>query len=89
MDIMDQLRDIGLAIWFGDKGFWYSNRRVGLRSKQYTPIALEYFNGVGMPCEEREGRPVFTRSGTERFLGTIAHRLPTCMTYRLSSLGVS
>jgi hypothetical protein len=91
MDVLDQLRDIALAVWFGDKGFWYSNRRIGLRTTAFQEnnhVIWSYFNEVGMPCDMKidshgATRIVFDREGTMRFLGTIAHCLPDFMLYRL------
>ncbi len=92
MDIMNGLRDIALAVWFGDKGFWYSTRRVGLRTTAFgesNKVFYQFFNEVGMSCDMKKDshgafRIVFDRSGTKDFLQTIAHRLPDFMHCRLS-----
>jgi hypothetical protein len=94
MEVLDTLRDIALAVWFGDKGFWYSNRRIGLRTTAFgenNEVLLVYFNEVGLECDlkmDSHGakRIVFTRDGTISFLGTIAHRLPDFMHARFSQL---
>jgi hypothetical protein len=93
MELLNGLRDIALAIWYGDKGFWYSNRRMGLRTTAFGDSNLtlwKYFNEVGMPCDRKVDshgatRIVFTREGTHRFLTTVAHRLPDFMHHRLDS----
>lgn len=93
METLNSLRDVALAVWFGDKGFWYSKRMVGLRTTAFgagsNRTIGRYFNEVGMPCELKEDsngatRVVFTREGTGRFLATVAHRLPPFMYGRLS-----
>lgn len=91
MQILDQLKDIALAIWFGDKGFWYSNRRVGLRTTAFrsnNDIIWQYFNEVGMSCERKRDshgavRIVFDKEGTLEFLSAIGHRLPEFMHSKL------
>lgn len=91
MATLDGLRDIALAVWFGDKGFWYSRYLVGLRTSkfgEYNRIIVDYFREVGMPCDVKIGakgtrRIVFSRQGTQKFLSTIAHRLPDFMHHRL------
>lgn len=87
MSVLDQLRDIGLGIWFGDKGFWYSTRRLGLRTSKFLSRdnGVQYFNEVGLPCVERRKSIVFTPQGTEDFLVTVSHRLPAFLHYRLKS----
>ncbi len=86
MKALDQLRDIGLAVWFADKGFWYSNRQVGLRTSKFIDRknGVDYFNEVGIPCEEKRKSLVFTPYGTTQFLSTIAHRLPEFLHCRLT-----
>lgn len=86
MRTLDEMRDIGLAIWFGDRGFWYSSRRIGLRCSKFERsigIISDYFQEVGIPCSIIRKSIVFTREGTGSFLRTIAHRLPEFMHYRL------
>jgi len=83
MDMLDTLQDIGWAIWFGDKGFYASSRRVGLRTTAYgiegNKTICQYFNELDVPCEMRKdlntARIVFSKEGTNNFLKIIAIRL--------------
>ncbi len=91
METLDSLRAIGLAIWFGDKGYWYSGRKLGLRTTAFgesNKIIAQYFNEVGMPCEVKADtysaqRILFDQKGTEVFLATVIHRLPEFMHIKL------
>lgn len=91
MDTLDQLKDTALTVWYCDKGFWYTSRRVGLRTSafgEYNQVIHDFFNEVGIECELRKDsngacRVIFSRYGTERFLATIAHRIPSFMRDRL------
>ncbi len=93
METMDSLRDIALAVWFGDKGFWYSHYLIGLRTpafKEYNQVFWKYFNEIGLSCNIKTDsfgvtRIIFDRIGTNKFLATIAHRLPDFMHYKLKS----
>ncbi len=84
METLDLFRAIGLAIWYGDKGFWYSNCRAGLRTTAFgdsNHTIAQYFNEIGFACEIKQDshnaqRIVFTREGTIKFLTTIIQRLP-------------
>lgn len=85
-EVLDTLRDIGLAIWFGDKGFWETKHRVGLRTACYgeqNKLIEKYFNEVGISCYVSHGRIIFTRKGTLVFLKTIANCLPSFMYSKL------
>ncbi len=90
LEILDSLRDIGLAIWFGDKGYWATKKRIGLRTSAYgddNVIIKKYFDEVGMPCEIRKYKKIqrimFTKQGTLTFLKVVAHCLPKCMYFKL------
>jgi hypothetical protein len=93
METLDKMKDTALAVWFCDKGFWYTSRRVGLRTSAFgdaNQVIHDYFNEVGLECELRKDsngacRVIFTRHGTDRFLSTIAQRLPFFMRYRLEA----
>lgn len=90
MSILDIMKDIGLAVWYGDcgkirKGRVYLNtHKFGLES---TKIAVKYFNEIGIPADvayERNNlRVTLTPEGSQRFLVTIAHRLPDFMHKKL------
>lgn len=83
MPILDQLRDIGLAIWFGDCGrikgncIWLNTHKFGRAGSQ---MVAKYFNEVGIGAdvatERKNLRVSLTVDGTQRFLATVAHQLP-------------
>lgn len=91
--LLDQLRDIGLAIWFGDRGFWYTNKRIGLRTTKFSIQSNElierYFRRIGIGCEFRKtgksGRIIFDQHGTKKFLATVAHCYSDAFHYKLSN----
>jgi len=92
MEVLDKLKDIGLAVWFGDKGYWVSKKKIGLRTttyKEQNEIIIQYFNEVGIPCFFRKygdtGRVVFNEFGTEVFLRLITHRFPYSLLKKLRS----
>lgn len=81
---LHRMRDIGLAVWFGDKGYWYSKKRIGLRTSYYgvpgNELIKTYFNEENMPCNITEVAPkrlhiVFSEAGTFEFLKIIGHRM--------------
>lgn len=85
LQVLDQMRDIGFAVWFGDKGYWYSSKRVGLRASKFSNRSegVRFFNEVGIECEEFRKSILFTKTGTDRFLNLVSHRLPNYMHYRI------
>jgi len=93
MEILDALRDIGIAVWFldggsktgrGKKNAYINTTKFG---KDGTKVVLKYFNEVGMKCNvNRDGhrlKVLFAVGGTEVLLKTIAHRFPSFMYDRL------
>ena len=93
ISVLNLLQDIGLAIWFGDKGYWHKNGNIALRTSTYTmdenKEICQYFNEVDMSCNVvniSKNRPniVFDKDGTLNYLKTIAHRLPVFMQHKLS-----
>lgn len=90
--VLDVRRDIALAIWFGDKGYWPTKRRVGLRTANYNLHSNKrietYFCSMNIECIIQQhnytNRIVFSQDGTERFLQMIAHLLPACRRHKLS-----
>ena len=93
METLDKLKDTALAVWFGDKGFWYTSRRLGLRTGKFKDgnfTICKYFNEVGIPCDIRTDannttRCIFTREGTIAFFATCGHCLPEFMLHRLET----
>lgn len=93
MEVLDSLRDIGIAIWFldggsktgrGKKNAYINTTKFG---EDGTKVVLKYFNEVGMQCNvNRDGhrmKVLFTVEGTEVLFKTIAHHFPKFMYCRL------
>lgn len=87
MEILDSLRDIGLAIWYGDCGKLKKNRVI-LNTNKFgekgTEIISKYFleAGIGetnLTKERKYIRLTFTEEATEKFLLVLANRLPDFM----------
>lgn len=86
MEWLDQLRDIGIAVWYGDSGTLTGrkNRNASLRTQSYgeegNQIIEQYFNEVGIPCHINKSRKsfiiVFTVDGTEILIKMIGQCLP-------------
>lgn len=89
MGLLDQLMDIGIAVWYLDgggktgrnrKNAYFNVTKLGVNSN----IAERYFNEVGMPCKiNQDGdrlKLVFTVNGTEILFNTIEHRVPDWLT---------
>jgi hypothetical protein len=89
MEILDQLMDIGIAIWYLDSG-----GRTGRNKKNAyinvtkfkikgAKIIEQYFNEVGMACKiNRDGnrlKIVFSVNGTVVLFKTISHQFPEFM----------
>lgn len=86
MNILDKLMDIGLAVWYGDRGKLIRNKLVlntGAFGEDGTNLAIKYFNEVGIECnlykERNKFRVQFTKEGTLKYFATIAHTLPEFM----------
>lgn len=93
MDMLNILRDIGIAVWFldggsktgrGRKNAYINTTKFG---EDGTKVVLQYFNEVGMACRiNRDGnrlKILFTVDGTTVLFKTIAHRFPRFMYHRL------
>lgn len=86
MEWLDQLRDIGIAIWYGDSGTLMGRKMKNacLRTQSFglegNLIIEKYFNEVNIPCNINKSRNshviVFTVAGTEKLLHMIAPFLP-------------
>lgn len=95
MEWLDQLRDIGIAIWFGDSGCLTGRqqRNACLRTQSYglegNEIIERYFNEVGIPCNKNKSRNsyviVFTVPGTQALLKMIAPCLPSNRYFRFQA----
>jgi hypothetical protein len=79
MEWLDQLRAIGIAIWYGDSGclVGYKNRNACLRTQSLNnEIINQYFNEVGIPCNVNKSRNssviVFTIEGSRILFKMVA-----------------
>jgi hypothetical protein len=88
MEVLDQLKDTALAVWFGDCGR-IKNGRVIINTCKFrekgSRLIAQYMNEAGLDSEaslfiERNNyRVLLSKAGTEKFLMTIGHRLPEFM----------
>ena len=93
MEILDRLRDIGLAVWYLDGGSKTGRERKNAYinttkfGKDGSQIIQKYFSEVGMNCTiNKDGertKVLFSVEGTEVLFKTIAHRFPSFMYYKL------
>jgi LAGLIDADG DNA endonuclease family len=86
MEWLDKLRDIAIAVWYGDSGALVGRkfRNACLRTQSFgqdgNKIIEKYFNEVGLSCHLNKSRNsyivVFTVHGTESLIKMIAPCLP-------------
>lgn len=78
---LDGLRDIALAVWFGDRGFGGASYglRLGRLDERSRATVRRYFHEVDMPCELLGTRLIFTETGAQEFLRCVGHCLPEFM----------
>ncbi len=87
MEILDSLRDIGLAIWYGDCGKLKRGKIIFNTNKfgeSGTKTIIDYFHlaGIGettLTKERKYIRLVFSEEATKKFLLVVANRLPDFM----------
>lgn len=92
MSILDSLRDIGLAIWYGDSGKTQKGRAIINTHKfkeKGTKIVAQYLKEVGIGdsdiVKERENcRLRLTTEATKSFFMIIAHQLPEFMQSKIT-----
>lgn len=86
MEILDKLRDIALAIWYGDAGKLVKDQAV-LNTHRFgekgTEIITDYLNIISYDCksikERNNSRICFTPDSTIRFFKLIGEKLPEFM----------
>lgn len=87
MDILDSLRDIGLAVWYVDCGKLHKNKII-LNTNKFgeagTETIVKYFNEVGigettLVHERKYIRLSFSEEATTKFLLIVANRIPNFM----------
>jgi hypothetical protein len=93
MEILNPLRDIGIAVWYLDSGSrtGRSKKNAYINTTKFgeagTKVVHQYFNEVDMPCNvNRDGdrlKVLFTVSGTEALIATIGHCVPEFMLDRI------
>lgn len=87
MEVLDSLRDIGLAVWYGDSGRVKKDSIILNTNKfgeEGTSVISQYFieAGIGetkMAKERKYIRLILTPEATERFLLIVANRIPDFM----------
>ena len=92
-ELLEPLRDIGLAIWFLESGgkTGRDKKNVYLNSTRFgesgSELIKDYFNSLDIPCEinrnKKRLRIVFTVWGSLRFLKTTANCFPEFMFHRI------
>jgi hypothetical protein len=93
MNWLDQLRAIGIAVWYGDSGclIGYHKKNACLRTQSFgkagNEIIAEYFNGVGLPCNINKSKKsyiiTFSVEGTCSFLKLVARFIHPSMYNKL------
>lgn len=93
MDLLDRLKDLGIAIWYGDTGCLVGRTRMNacLRTQSFrkkgNEIIAEWFNSVGISCKINKHRHsyviVFSLEGTRKLFKMIAPLLPANRYYLL------
>jgi hypothetical protein len=82
MDWLDQLRAIGIAVWYGDSGclLGYKQRNACLRTQSFgeegNAIIARYFNEIGIGCSPNKSKGsqviVFTVAGSKTLFKMVA-----------------
>lgn len=91
MEVLDPLKDIGLAIWYGDCGKLKKDR-VLLNTNKFgddgNDTIIEYFKEAGIGDaevikERKYSRILLSEEASRKFLLLVAHRLPDFMHQKL------
>lgn len=87
-EVLDKLRDIGLAVWYCDCGK-LKNGKAMIHTQKFgkegTKMIVKYFNELGIECDiyvDKKSKSHYlamTDSGSEQFFKTVAHRMPSFM----------
>lgn len=80
-EVLDSLRDIGLAIWFLDAGS-IKKDSVVIRTGFYDTV-LDYFEKLGLTGTTEYKRVILDPESTKTFLKIIGPCVPEGLTYRL------
>jgi hypothetical protein len=92
MSVLNELRDIGLAVWFVDGGR-YERRHVVLNTTSFgwegSETICGFFNEITLPASIKQKgnsfRVQLEPNASIKFLKTIAHRVPQFMHHHLES----
>ena len=95
MEILNQLRDIGLAIWFLEGGKVEKNTVVfntNAFRQEGTELICRYFNEIDIKAKPQfkktSCRVVLVPVASKRFVQVIGHRVPAFMVHRLTGIKV-
>lgn len=93
MKALNELRDIGLAIWFLEGGRIHKGVvefNTTTLNEEGTNVVVKYFTEVSLPCyKKQEGkgfRVIMSPTATIKFLKTIADKVPDFLLDRLEGV---
>lgn len=78
MEILDELRDIGLSVWFLDSGT-IKNSQVIIKTKSEADIISKYFSEVGLQNDIVKNSVVLNKISSMKFLNIIHPFVPQFM----------
>lgn len=94
MDWLDPLRDIGIAVWYGDSGCLTgrNNKNACLRTQSFglegNKVIEQYFNEVSLPCSINKSRKsyviVFSVKATFKLVEMVGNCLPHNRYFKLA-----
>ena len=93
MEWLDSMRDIGIAVWYGDSGclIGRNKRNACLKTQSFglegNQIIAQFFNEVGFECNLNKSKKsyviVFSVTGTEKLFKMISIFLPKNRYYKM------
>lgn len=90
MDLLNELRDIGLAVWYLDGGKLEKGQisfNTNVYKEEGTKIINDYFNEIGIKAtssvKPSSYRVILSEDGTEQLFKVISYRVPQFMLHRL------
>ena len=91
MDVLNELRDIGLAVWFIDAAKADDNK-ITLNTKKYDPegvkILNQYFDEIGLPNEIINNKVQFVDKSALKFIKIVGIHIPNFMIHKLSGFKI-
>lgn len=95
MQVLNELRDIGLAIWFLEGGRIHKSVvefNTTTLGEEGTDTVVKYFIEVNLPCYKKvEGkgfRVILTPAATVRFLKVISDKVPDFLLHKLEGASI-